>query len=124
MAEDRLYFFQFPEPFPTFVAQHSAPTHGPTEHGDKTAPSENAPPDSVTGKKVSFTQDTKPPAATAPQEPETATTTTPAPAKVDGVIGHLEVYASGAAKIRLANGILLDVSTQAVTNSVRFVIDN
>lgn len=28
---------------------------------------------------------------------------------MDGSIGHLEVYRSGAVKIRLANGILLDV---------------
>jgi len=29
---------------------------------------------------------------------------------VDGIIGQLEVYHSGAIKMRLANGILLDVS--------------
>jgi DNA-directed RNA polymerase III subunit RPC4 len=31
------------------------------------------------------------------------------PAHVDGVIGQLEIYRSGAVKMRLANGILLDV---------------
>jgi len=31
------------------------------------------------------------------------------PAHVDGVIGQLEIYQSGAVKMRLANGILLDV---------------
>lgn len=29
--------------------------------------------------------------------------------ELDGLIGHLEVYRSGARKIRLANGIVLDV---------------
>ena len=32
---------------------------------------------------------------------------------VEGVIGQLEVYESGTVKMRLANGILLDVSVQA-----------
>lgn len=30
--------------------------------------------------------------------------------KLDGVIGRLEIYQSGAVKMRLENGILLDVS--------------
>lgn len=32
------------------------------------------------------------------------------PAHVDGEIGKLEIYQSGAVKMRLANGIVLDVS--------------
>lgn len=70
-----------------------------------------------TPKKVSFAPDVKPDIAsvasgsgasgsrtpsTVPSEPEPAQ-------PLDGVIGQLEVYRSGAVKIRLANGILLDV---------------
>lgn len=29
--------------------------------------------------------------------------------KIDGIIGRLEIYQSGAVRMRLANGILLDV---------------
>ena len=36
------------------------------------------------------------------------------PVHVDGVIGQLEIYQSGAVKMRLANGILLDVSALSV----------
>jgi len=36
---------------------------------------------------------------------------------VDGIIGQLELYRSGAVKIRLANDILLDVSLVRSSNS-------
>ena len=55
-------------------------------------------------KHVSFSEDTKPDvSAPAPEEKEEEF--------VDGVIGQLEVHQSGAVKMRLGNGILLDVST-------------
>lgn len=44
---------------------------------------------------------------TRPEDP-TAEETLEAP--VDGIIGQLELYRSGAIKMRLANGILLDVN--------------
>jgi len=66
-------------------------------------------------KKVAFAADSK-----APAEPASRATTAPesaqkgkdgeADTKVDGVIGQLEVYQSGAVKMRLMNGILLDVT--------------
>jgi DNA-directed RNA polymerase III subunit RPC4 len=56
-------------------------------------------------KRVSFSADTKPPAAV----PEDVDEEKP-PAHVDGKIGQLEIYQSGAVKMRLENGILLDVS--------------
>ena len=58
-------------------------------------------------KKVSFAADL--------DTPTQSTSATPAPSEplkpepIDGVIGQLEVYRSGAVKMRLANGILLDV---------------
>ncbi|KAH9995575.1 RNA polymerase III RPC4-domain-containing protein [Russula vinacea] len=57
------------------------------------------------GKHVSFSADTKPPAAV----PEDVDKEKP-PAHVDGEIGKLEIYQSGAVKMRLANGIVLDVT--------------
>jgi len=60
----------------------------------------------IGGKKVSFALDIKPDKTEAPNsvvgEPQK---TKP----IGGVIGQLEVYKSGAVKIRLANGNLLDV---------------
>lgn len=63
-------------------------------------------------RKVSFAADTKPAASTSgstitenqvgPEAPKE----TP---KVDGVIGHIEVYRSGMVKMRLGNGIVLNV---------------
>ena len=45
-----------------------------------------------------------------PAKPAEKVGNVPAPdPKIDGVIGQLELYQSGAVKMRLANGILLDV---------------
>ena len=63
-------------------------------------------------RKVSFAADVNPPAS-APRSTTSATQVSPeAPketSKVDGVIGHIEVYRSGAVKMRLGNGIVLNV---------------
>lgn len=67
-----------------------------------------APETSDATKKVSFADDTKPAAPVAagaesvpPEEKPTE--------KLDGIIGQLEVYASGMVKMRLSNGIVMDV---------------
>ncbi|KAH0836644.1 RNA polymerase III RPC4-domain-containing protein [Lanmaoa asiatica] len=107
--QERLYFFQFPEPFPTFVST-SAPTPESSREMDVNT-SDQGP--STLKRKVSFAADTKPPAsASEPTIPATqvgseASKETP---KVDGVIGHIEVYRSGTVKMRLGNGIVLNVS--------------
>jgi len=102
LRQERLFFFQFPSPFPTFVPKQS--TAHPLDF--------NASGPSTTPKKVSFAADAKPGSVTgssrtsaAPPENEK---NEPEP-KVDGVIGQLEIYKSGAVRMRLANGILLDV---------------
>lgn len=55
---------------------------------------------------MTFSDDTKPPAPDAPQDQAGGKNTAE---KVDGVVGQLEVYESGAVKMRLANGIVMDV---------------
>lgn len=57
---------------------------------------------------MTFSDDTKPPAS-APDVKQEASDEN-ANQKLDGVVGQLEVYASGAVKMRLANGIVMDVS--------------
>ena len=96
LRQERLYFFQFPSPFPTFVSKSSEPSDNPGEISHASEPQ---------GKRVSFSTDTKPPAS----EPEDVDKDQ-SPPHVDGVIGQLEIHKSGAVKMRLANGILLDVS--------------
>ncbi|EKM49985.1 uncharacterized protein PHACADRAFT_213756 [Phanerochaete carnosa HHB-10118-sp] len=59
-------------------------------------------------KTVTFSDDTKPPAPDTPQEQAANESTSEQ--KVDGVIGQLEVYESGTVKMRLANGIVMDVT--------------
>ena len=63
------------------------------------------------GKAVSFSEDTKPPAP-APSEDtkEGAKEAAPQRTVIDGIIGQLEVHRSGAVKMRLKNGIVMDVS--------------
>lgn len=74
------------------------------------------------GKKVTFAPDVKSASASSTSTPSA----TPVPEiakkadeevkkdetkRLDGVIGRLEIYQSGAVKMRLENGILLDVSS-------------
>ncbi|EEB87118.1 hypothetical protein MPER_15665 [Moniliophthora perniciosa FA553] len=63
-------------------------------------------PASSGAKRVSFAADVK---QDSPSQPSTEQKTQSLPA-LDGVIGKLEVYRSGAVKMRLANGILLDIT--------------
>ncbi|PPQ63311.1 hypothetical protein CVT24_006756 [Panaeolus cyanescens] len=104
VQEDRLYLFHFPYPFPSFTMPKNADID--------LEPPQNAPP----GKKVSFAPEQEPQASMSSQKPiavETASTENsdkPNPV-VDGAIGELLVYKSGAVKMRLTNGIILDVNT-------------
>lgn len=60
-------------------------------------------------KAVTFAPDVKPPASGA------TTPSIDAPSvPIDGVIGRLEIHQSGAVKMRLENGILLDVGCSAL----------
>ncbi|KAI0766934.1 RNA polymerase III RPC4-domain-containing protein [Trametes elegans] len=76
IRQERLYFFQFPNPFPVFKAPQD------TNMKDKGKAEGEA--GDETGKK---------------EQP-----------KVDGVAGQLEIYESGAVKLRLGNGIVMDVT--------------
>ncbi|RPD64407.1 hypothetical protein L226DRAFT_533687 [Lentinus tigrinus ALCF2SS1-7] len=106
IRQERLYFFQFPEPFPAFQSRH------PQENADikgkgKAEPGTSEDP----AKKVTFADDTKPPApaAGATGAAAAAEKATEHPT-VDGVVGQLEIYESGAVKMRMPNGIVYDVT--------------
>ena len=91
MREERLYLFQFPSPFPTFSSKMT------------NVPASDQIPE-VGEKKVSFSADTKLDASSSlpvPSEPKVE--------RISGAIGRLEIYRSGTVKIRLPNGILLNV---------------
>lgn len=105
MTTSGLYFFQFPDPFPRFI-DPSVPTI-PTPAIETIAASPIAAPSGST-KKVSFGVTGSSKQAKGHSEP-TAELKIHSQPRVDGVIGQLEVYRSGAVKMRLANGILLDV---------------
>ena len=95
--EERLYLFQFPSPFPSFTPPGGFPP--PDGISDGAASSSKPQPAtlSIKGEPGSLK-------ATASQQQMTTSEPT-----IDGVIGDLIVYRSGAVKIRLASGILLDV---------------
>jgi len=98
--EERLYLFQFPSPFPSFAPPGGFPPPPPTDGiSDGAASSSNSQPVplSVKGEPGSLK-------TAASRQQMTATEPT-----LDGVIGELLVYRSGAVKMRLASGILLDV---------------
>lgn len=106
MREDRLFFFQFPDPFPTFISKATA-----------VPSSDDMPVDTTTSetalKKVSFAPDVKPGISESSKASAVPADSSKEPngheSKIDGIIGNLEIYRSGAVKMRLANGILLDV---------------
>ncbi|KAI0741928.1 RNA polymerase III RPC4-domain-containing protein [Daedaleopsis nitida] len=106
IRQERLYFFQFPEPFPTFRSRDPQPPLDVKGKGKAESSGEDL------AKKVTFADDTKPPAtdasgagggASAPDKSEEQQ-------KLDGVVGQLEIYESGAVKLRMSNGILMDVT--------------
>ncbi|KAG6332652.1 hypothetical protein ID866_6437 [Astraeus odoratus] len=106
VREEHLYLFQFPEPFFTF--ETSAPPLSATPM-DVDTPEPGT--SQTKQRRVSFAPDVKPPA---PVSATSAAASGDAPAekdpqKVDGIIGQLEVYRSGAVKMRLGNEILLNV---------------
>ncbi|EPQ56451.1 hypothetical protein GLOTRDRAFT_59707 [Gloeophyllum trabeum ATCC 11539] len=116
VRQERLYFFQFPEPFPTFVPRQPLPDAAPIDV-DMPDPSTLTDGSDAKGKRVSFANDTKPPAAspTPASAPGAdgiglAPDQKPEEVKLDGQIGQLEIYQSGAVKMRLGNGILMDVT--------------
>ncbi|KAH6916232.1 RNA polymerase III RPC4-domain-containing protein [Coprinopsis sp. MPI-PUGE-AT-0042] len=119
LREEKIYLFQFPSPFPEFVGlKPKDGTDLDIEMTDVTAPptgtstpTSTTTSTSTTTKKVTFGADVKPPAAGTKPAGDTkdATETPKAQQPLDGLIGRLEVYRSGAVKIRLGDGILLDV---------------
>ena len=103
LREERLYFFQFPSPFPTYLPSLVDPSSISVDVEV---------PDAAAAKRVTFASDVKPPSLTPGSSRLTPSVVASDPAKpepLDGIIGQLEVYRSGAVKIRLDNGILLDV---------------
>lgn len=109
--DNRLYFFQFPSPFPKFLpapvvidldsdthmADAAAPTPPDKGKGKET--------DSARSKSVSFAPETKPEAKPSATSESDAAKNVP----LDGIIGRLEIYRSGIVKMILGDNIVLDV---------------
>lgn len=67
---------------------------------------------------MSFAENTKPPGPSGPPTNgaiATESKESQEDPKVDGVVGQLEIYQSGAVKMRMGNGIVYDVSTILIT---------
>ncbi|KAF8909421.1 RNA polymerase III RPC4-domain-containing protein [Gymnopilus junonius] len=110
LREERLYFFQFPSPFPTFTTKNATPMEV-----DQVVPV-------ASERKVSFAPDVKPGVNAESRTPSVVPTESPESFHVDGVIGQLEVYKSGAVKMRLANGTLLDVNAASQPSFLQQVV--
>lgn len=107
LREDRLYFFQFPAPFPKFT-KPNPDLHPATVAAELVTPSMQT---ESPSKRVSFAPDTKAPTPSSSRPSTAPPPELPKEQPIDGVIGQLEVYKSGAVKIRLPNSILFDVRT-------------
>ncbi|KDQ61552.1 hypothetical protein JAAARDRAFT_31006 [Jaapia argillacea MUCL 33604] len=106
VRQERLYFFQFPTPFPTLLPNTPAGSEEVPMDVDAKGKGKAPEGSDEKQKRVSFTPDTKPPVPGASASPAQAKEDP----KLDGVIGQLEVYKSGAVKMRLGNGIVMDVT--------------
>lgn len=96
VRQERLYFFQFPTPFPTFKPNKQPVPTDPSAADKGKGKAVESP------KRVTFADEATskdPPTAEKPGEDS----------RIDGIIGQMEIYKSGAVKMRLANGILMDV---------------
>ncbi|KAG9126279.1 hypothetical protein FRC07_004131 [Ceratobasidium sp. 392] len=107
-TQNRLYYFQFPRPFPTFELP-TTETQGPIDVDMADTPG----PSSVQkGKqKVSFADSTKGQSlsddeGTQPKVKAEEDSEKPP----GGIIGQLEIYRSGLIKMRLGNGIVMEVT--------------
>jgi DNA-directed RNA polymerase III subunit RPC4 len=117
--QERLYFFQFPAPFPAFFPVHQTEPRHSAELDQMAVDT----PVGTPIRRVSFAADVKPPAplpsptlysqTPSANAPGTGAVTKEDESKVDGVIGQLQVYRSGAVKMLLSNGIVLDVRPQS-----------
>jgi len=113
VRQEKLYFFQFPEPFPKFTLPVTTDKGKGVEkggHAEDTSKTSDKP---DKGKKVTFAPDVKAPsAASTPStiEPDKDPLKDAPPPLPHGLIGRLEIYKSGAVKMRLENGNLLDVT--------------
>jgi len=93
-ARTWMYLFQFPEPFPTFI---------------RPAVAKEPKPESPRSKRVTFAEDVKEgreekySSGHVKKEKED-------PEPLEGIIGHLEILASGAVRMRLGNDMVFDVS--------------
>lgn len=101
--QERLYLFQFPEPFPTFVSNAAHLSVPPLDVGTQ-GPSLS----DTKHRRVSFAANVKVPESTPSATSPVGDATNQDTPKIDGIIGQLEVYRSGAVKMRLGNGILLN----------------
>lgn len=96
-----MYLFQFPAPFPTFI---------------RPVPAEEPKPESPRGKRVTFAEDVKEgreekySGSHVKKEKED-------PGPLEGFIGHLEILANGAVRMRLGNDMIFDVSWSGRSHS-------
>ncbi|KAF5351547.1 hypothetical protein D9758_007173 [Tetrapyrgos nigripes] len=105
LRQDKLYCFQFPSPFPTFKAANTAPAV------------------SSSTKRVTFAEETKPESSQAATSAQTSDKDSTQPELVDGLIGKLEVYRSGLVKMRLTNGIVLDVTAATQPSFLQHAVE-
>ncbi|KAF9517798.1 hypothetical protein BS47DRAFT_1325929 [Hydnum rufescens UP504] len=121
--DNRLYFFQFPSPFPTFgFPPNSAPSERqggslavPIDLENSSSPSPATTEREHPRKSVSFAPETKPPAPVSETLPKVEE-------PLDGVIGRLEIYKSGAVKMRLGEGIVLDVTAATQPSFLQHIV--
>ncbi|KAK2463712.1 hypothetical protein APHAL10511_004463 [Amanita phalloides] len=93
-------FFQFPTPFPVFLPNSGSGMQNAADPLSPLSTKDAAPTQSIESTNLATHSTTSPELSNDVQAHDT----------VDGVIGQLEVYRSGAIKFRFTNGILLDVN--------------
>ncbi|KAG8744606.1 hypothetical protein FRC10_009831 [Ceratobasidium sp. 414] len=106
-AQNRLYYFQFPRPFPTFELPIIG-TQGPIDVDTADTPGSSS---GQKGKRnVSFAESTNGQSLSDEDDNQPSVKTENSGKPSGGIIGQLEIHRSGLIKMRLGDGIVMEVT--------------
>lgn len=111
---EKLYFFQFPSPFPTFAPSLDAVIDVDALGQDDSARGSSADVKQGKGKAVSWAPGVKAEDEDIKSVRRSTGGKNRRSPEVDGTIGQMEIYENGEAKIRLGEGVLMTVSSPQV----------
>ncbi|KAG8881554.1 hypothetical protein FRB97_009388 [Tulasnella sp. 331] len=106
---EKLYFFQFPSPFPAFAPSLDVVIDVNASGQDESIHSSSTDAKQIKGKAVSWAPGVKPEDEDIKSSRKLTGGKNKSSSEIDGVIGQMEIYENGEVKIRLGEGALMTV---------------